>query len=198
MSVYEYLVNEGSSVVLVIRGYLPKLAADIVLAEIKDLEYKQYPSIVPGKMQPRLNWGCGDEKIVSEYLPDSGKYSGVSTKHPWLLSLKIIRDRILKETAIVYFNSCIINLYRDGSDWIPIHADREALGVGNTVVTISLNGSRDFQVIRNSDNHKVETTLHHGDLCLMFGETQKTHKHSIKKTAKYVEPRYALTYRFLS
>lgn len=201
----EYLVNEGSSIIMVIRAWLPtKECADRnnvsymvtqedVLAECESLSMNQYPVVMFGNtvMQPRLNYGCGDPGI------ESHKYAGLDLALlPWTPAAKMVRDRIVEETQIP-LNACLTNKYRDGNDYIGEHRDKEALGIGNTVVTVSIGASRLFTATRCSDNFKYQTMLHQGDACIMVGDTQNTHKHGVKKDPKITGARYALTYRFI-
>jgi alkylated DNA repair dioxygenase AlkB len=69
------------------------------------------------------------------------------------------------------FNSCLLNLYRDGADYVGWHADDEtAYGPNATICSISLGEARDFQ-LRNKADHKqkLEYKLSGGDLFVMKG-----------------------------
>lgn len=96
----------------------------------------------------------------------------------------------------IKFDSCLLNYYRDGKDYIAAHKDKEALGKHNCVVTVSLGTSRRF-VLKNSKKEKVETILEEGDVIVMSSDTLTDWTHEIPKVAisKCNEGRISLTFR---
>lgn len=115
--------------------------------------------------------------------------------------LRELRDLIQEHTKELFptpvrFDSCLLNYYRTGSDYIAYHKDREALGDYNCVVTISLGTCRRF-LLQNSEKKKVETTLSEGDVIVMSAQTETDWQHSIPKVAISRCPvgRISLTFR---
>lgn len=140
---------------------------------------------------PRLNYACGDLEVKEH------RYSG--TKVPvreWLPRHKAIRDRIYNESGVL-FNACLDNLYRDGRDSIYPHGDKEAMGPGNLVVTVSIGAARTFTLKHNITGVQISTTLYSGDMVIMAGQTQKEYVHSIPKEPQIKDARASLTFRCL-
>jgi alkylated DNA repair dioxygenase AlkB len=193
-SPYETLIDVDGAFVLVIRGWLGKEQADKVLNDVSAVTVNQYPITMYGKVvnQPRLNYACGD---VTD--GKSHRYSGGTIPmNEWIPSLKEVRDRIAKESELQP-DSCLVNGYRNGMDYIGFHSDKETNDQHSTVYTVSLGATRKFVFQRKSDGYEIEIYLHHTDLVLMTGNTQKLWKHGIPKQKEITEPRYSLTFRVL-
>jgi alkylated DNA repair dioxygenase AlkB len=110
----------------------------------------------------------------------------------------------------VQFNSCLINKYRDGSDYIKPHRDTElSFGYEPIIVGISLGCSRDLVFKRVQDNDKdnrlskrdkekedlnFSLTLESGSLFIMMGSSQRFWSHEIPKSND-TQPRYSFTFR---
>lgn len=167
-----------------------------------DLDWLWMEQIVYGKRCniPRGLYVFGNRN-VEEY-----KYSKVTIPaEDWKSSeCGLVIQSILKEVVTtirpllpgVRFDSCLLNYYRDGKDYIAAHKDKEALGKHNCVVTISLGTSRRF-VLKNSKKEKVETILEEGDVIVMSSDTLTDWTHEIPKVAvsKCSEGRISLTFR---
>lgn len=193
-SPYETLIDTDGAFVLIIRGWLSKAQADTIMGDVTAVTINQYPITMYGKMvmQPRLNYACGD---VAE--GKSHQYSGGTIPmNQWIPSLREVRDRIARESDLKP-DSCLVNGYRDNNDYIGLHSDKEVKDQHSTVFTVSLGASRRFLFQRKSDNFEIGCYLHHSDLVLMTGNTQKLWKHSLPKEKSFTGPRYSLTFRFL-
>lgn len=196
MTTPEYLINDGESMVYVVRGWADAKECTALCEKLRtELKWRHEPIKLFGKtfMQPRQVYACGDDELVR-----IGKTYDYSTVHipivPWIPEVQAYRDRISKELGLP-FDSCLLNEYLDGTQSIQHHSDREALGVCNSVVTISLGGSRDFHLKSKSKPFRtIKTTLHNGDVVVMLYKTQEQWTHSIPKRAK-AEYRISLTYR---
>jgi alkylated DNA repair dioxygenase AlkB len=158
---------------------------------------------------PRTQAFFGDDDV-----PNHG-YTGSSNKLlPWDPEIRKIRDKIDSS-----FNSCLVNRYNDGTQYIGYHSDKELDPLYQKVASVSLGQSRKFYfqpIISHSSSSSsssskgkdedtsrkrrdtIKTTLHSGDLVVMFGDCQKLFKHSIPKEAKVTNPRISLTFRKLS
>ena len=107
-----------------------------------------------------------------------------------------IKSKIEASTKEI-FTSCLLNLYRDGSDSNGWHADDEKeLGVNPIIASVSFGFERVFHL-----KHKTKTELRHkiilqnGSLLVMKGETQHHWLHQLPKTKKQVGTRINLTFR---
>lgn len=127
------------------------------------------------------------------------RYSGIeNVPAPWTPSLQMLRDRLTQETSRV-FNNVLCNFYRSGQDSVAWHADDEReLGDGPMIASISLGGARKFSFKRkDGTGSRIDLTLGHGDLLLMWGATQRDWLHQVPKTKQAVQPRINLTYRLI-
>ncbi|WP_242093245.1 alpha-ketoglutarate-dependent dioxygenase AlkB family protein [Aestuariivivens sediminicola] len=127
-------------------------------------------------------------------------YSGISMyPKPWTKELLIIKNRIEEITGVT-FTTCLLNLYRTGSDSNDWHQDNEKeLGLNPIIASVSFGGLRLFKLkhINNSQLKTVDIPLRSGSLLLMKRTTQHFWKHKIPKTTKKVNPRINLTFRVI-
>ena len=123
-------------------------------------------------------------------------YSG-TTRHalPWISELISLRA-LAEEKSGVAFNSCLLNLYRDGSEGMSWHSDDEAsLGHNTTIASLSLGAARPFSLKHKQTRQTRTIVLEHGSLLVMRGTTQTHWWHSVPKSVKIVRPRVNLTFR---
>ena len=210
MSTIERLIDSEGSLVLIIRGFLEQQDATMLCEHLKEtVGWRKEEVVMYGKkiMQPREIYACGDESL--KY-----RYSGLELEvEPWIPEVKGIIDSIEANieaynkrlglsdelqfpTQIQLFDSCLLNLYRTGADYISYHRDKEALGPNNAVLTISLGGTRDFY-FKGVKGTTIKTKLNNGDCVIMLGNTQRDYTHSIPKRAN-ADLRISLTYRLIS
>jgi hypothetical protein len=97
-------------------------------------------------------------------------------------------------------NSCLINKYRTGKDFIPPHRDTNiSFGEYPTIISLSLGSSRDllFKRFHKEDNELYQNLnfkLDSGSLFIMAGSSQKYYTHEIPITDTD-ETRYSFTFR---
>ena len=169
--------------------------ADDLFIELLETTLWQQDSItVFGKThpQPRLTalYGNTDKAYT---------YSNLTMEpHPWNPLLQKIKNQIAS-VCDTNFTSVLLNLYRNGKDSNGWHADNEKeLGTNPVIASISLGAERAFHLQQNCDkNRKHKMILQHGSLLIMKGATQHYWKHQIPKTAKPINPRINLTFRWI-
>jgi alkylated DNA repair dioxygenase AlkB len=84
----------------------------------------------------------------------------------------------------VDFDSCFVNLYRDGRDSVAWHGDRNRHTMTDPlVVTISLGERRRFRLRPRGGGTSRGFALGHGDLLVMGGATQHDWEHTVPKVA---------------
>jgi len=94
------------------------------------------------------------------------------------------------------YNSCLLNLYHNGSEGMGWHSDDEKeLLKDGAIASLSLGADRKFVFKHKRSNEKVSVWLEHGSLLLMRGPTQTHWKHSLPTTKKIHSPRINLTFR---
>ena len=139
---------------------------------------------------PRLNaWYADDNRTFT--------YSGIRLEpHLWYEELNEIRAHIFNILTL-NFNSCLLNLYRDGNDSVAWHCDDEPeLGRNPVIASISFGTPRKF-TMRSLTNHteKYTFTLPNGSLLIMEGEVQHRYEHQVPKEKNVSTPRVNLTFR---
>jgi len=115
----------------------------------------------------------------------------------WDTELKKLQIKIQKYTNI-HFNFVLVNYYKDGSNYIGWHSDDENDLASQTISSISLGITRDFQFRKkNNKKKKYEIKLNHGDLLIMKGQTNNLWQHSLPKRTNINSSRINLTYRVM-
>ena len=172
--------------------YYPSWVADAdgLLKVLRDeIAWEQHAVTLYGRttLTPRLTAWIGD----SAY-----RYSGiVNEPAPWPEALTEVRDRLRRELG-VDFNSCLANLYRDGTDSMGYHRDNEPeLGPRPTIASVSLGDRRRFLLRHRRTGERWSWDLGHGDLLVMRDESQSDYAHAVPKTSRAVGPRMNLTFR---
>lgn len=144
----------------------------------------------------------GQKRILSRkvtWMGDTGfiySYSGTSkTAGPWtplILSIKERVERLCGHT----FNSCLLNLYHDGSEGMGWHSDDEkTLGRNPVIASVSFGAERPFRFKHRLTKEVVPLMLENGSLLVMKGETQHHWLHTLPKTKRVTAPRINLTFR---
>lgn len=179
-------------------NYLPRTwspdASARLLKQLKDevaWEHREVRVMGRTVMQPRLVAYMADDTSLSY------TYSGLTlTPLPWSPAVQEIKAA-LEAASGASFNSCLLNLYRDGSDTMGWHSDNEPLyGRHPTIGSVSFGASRDFVLRHNQErSRKLSFPLGHGDVLLMTGATQDHWMHCIPKRAGIDAPRINLTFR---
>ena len=128
---------------------------------------------------------------------------------PVLASLAIRAEAAISGAQ---FDSCLANLYRDGSDSVAWHADDEPEMNDPVIASVSLGAPRDFLLRRKPDRRdsaraarlagapwarpdNLRITLAHGSMLVMFRGVQSEWEHCLPKRAGVTEPRVNLTFR---
>ena len=128
--------------------------------------------------------------------PFAYTYSNV-TKHalPWTPALLKLKNQIEQVTGETY-NSCLLNLYHDGSEGMAWHSDSEKdLKKNGAIASLSLGATRKFLFKHKSTQEKVEFILESGHLLVMKDQTQAFWLHRLPPTKIVHHPRINLTFR---
>lgn len=128
--------------------------------------------------------------------PFSYTYSN-STKFalPWTRELFELKKMVEKKTGET-FNSCLLNLYHDGSEGMAWHSDAEKDLVKNGAIgSISFGAERKFSFKHKKTKEKVDLFLENGSILVMKGETQTYWLHRLPPSKLIHEPRINLTFR---
>lgn len=97
------------------------------------------------------------------------------------------------ELTVPQINSCLINCYDTGNDFIPPHRDTPiSFGEYPTIVCISYGETRDMVLKNNEEQYKFN--LKSNSLFIMAGSSQKYYTHEILKSDTK-KTRYSMTFR---
>lgn len=123
-------------------------------------------------------------------------YSGITRQAlPWTAELLILKSLVEKESGETY-NSCLMNLYHDGSEGMAWHTDEEKnLKKHGAIGSLSLGAERKFCFKNKKSKEVVSIALSPGSLLVMKGTTQTHWLHRLPPTTRIHEPRINLTFR---
>lgn len=158
---------------------------------LEEIDWKQDELLMFGKRivtKREVAW-YGDEPFEYRYS------NSVKTALPWSPQLFSIKQAV-ETTLGIGFNSCLLNLYHDGSEGMGWHSDDEPeLGDDPTIASISLGASRTFQFKHKTTLEIRSVLLETGSLLLMQGGCQKHWLHQLPKSTRIQQPRINLTFR---
>ena len=169
-----------------------KSEADFFLDNLLEhIEWRNDEAIIFGKRivtKRKVAW-YGDQPF--EYT-----YSNTTKRAlPWteeLLKLKTVIEEKTGET----FNSCLLNLYHDGSEGMAWHSDAEKdLKKNGAIGSLSFGSERKFAFKHKKSSETISILLEHGSLLVMKGETQTHWLHRLPPTKLSKKPRVNLTFR---
>ncbi len=158
---------------------------------LNEIPWKQDQAIIFGKLittKRKVAW-FGEKHF--EY-----SYSNITkVALPFTPELLEIKDVIEKTTNETY-NSCLLNLYHDGSEGMAWHSDGEKdLKKNGAIASVTFGSERKFAFKHKRTKEVVSKVLQHGSLLVMKDETQTHWLHRLPPTKKVHRPRINLTFR---
>lgn len=171
---------------------MPLVEANYYLENLlTTIEWKNDEAVIFGKRiitKRKVAW-YGSEPF--EYT-----YSNTTKRAlPWtpdLLELKAIIEERTGET----FNSCLLNLYHDGTEGMAWHSDGEKdLKKNGAIASVSFGAHRKFAFKHKESKEVVNVFLEHGSLLIMKDETQSHWLHRLPPTKRVTKVRVNLTFR---
>ena len=120
-----------------------------------------------------------------------------TTKHALTWTKELLElKKIAEETTGATFNSCLLNLYRDGDEGMAWHTDDEkSLGRNMAIASLSFGAERKFSMKHKRTKQAISILLENGSLLLMKDATQANWLHCLPKSKKIKHPRVNLTFR---
>ena len=178
--------------------YVPDFLSFIDATELyqqleQQLDWQQPEIVVFSKRYPipRLQCWQSDPGVQYQY---SGKALNENAWHPLL---ERVRDHIHAQHG-VYFNSVLVNFYRNGEDKMGWHSDDEPeLGPNPIVASLSLGASRTMHFKDKKTNQTAAVELSNGALLMMKAGMQRAFKHQVPSRKKVREGRISLTFRYI-
>jgi alkylated DNA repair dioxygenase AlkB len=166
-------------------------AAAMAEALLNRIEWRNDEAVIYGKRiitKRKVAW-YGEE-------PFSYTYSNTTkTALPWTPELLILKNLAEKHSGETY-NSCLLNLYHDGSEGMAWHSDGEKdLRKNGAIASLSFGAERKFCFKHKHSGEKIDVFLEAGSLLVMKGETQTHWLHRLPPSTKIHQPRINLTFR---
>lgn len=158
---------------------------------LETIAWKNDEAIIFGKLittKRKVAW-YGDTNYNYTYS-NTTKHALIWT--PELLNLKALVEEKTGET----YNSCLLNLYHNGSEGMAWHSDGEKdLKKNGAIASLSFGAERKFAFKHKDTKETVSQILAHGSLLVMKDETQTHWLHRLPPTTRVTTPRVNLTFR---
>ena len=158
---------------------------------LNNIEWKNDVAIIYGKKivtKRKIAW-YGESPYQYSYS------NTTKTALPWTKTLLALKAIIENETGET-FNSCLLNLYHDGSEGMAWHSDGETdLKEKGAIGSLSFGAERKFAFKHKQSQEIVSLYLQNGSLLVMKGCTQKNWLHRLPPTKLEHKPRVNLTFR---
>ncbi len=158
---------------------------------LKEIPWKSDEAVIFGKLietKRKVAW-FGETPFEYSY---SGRTKRAEIFTPKLLALKKKCEELTDET----YNSCLLNLYHDGSEGMAYHSDGEKdLKKNGAIASLTFGAERKFSFKHKFTKEKVEIVLENGSLLVMKDETQSFWLHRLPPTKKVLTSRINLTFR---
>lgn len=160
-------------------------------ALLNNIEWRNDEAIIMGKKiitARKVAW-YGEKPFAYTYSKTT-KYALPFT--PELIALK----KLIEAKTGEQFNSCLLNLYHNGSEGMAWHSDAEKdLKKNGAIASLSLGAERKFALKHKQTNQTVSVLLAHGSLLVIKGTTQTHWLHRLPPTTKINTARVNLTFR---
>lgn len=105
----------------------------------------------------------------------------------------LINNKLYLFNSRLKLNSCLINYYESGSNFIPPHKDSSiSFGEYPTIICISHGDERTMRI--KNEKESYDFNLKSNSIFIMAGSSQKYYTHEILKNTS-LNPRYSLTFR---
>lgn len=166
--------------------------ADIYLTVLlQQIEWRNDEAVIFGKRmitKRKVAW-YGDEPFAYTYS------NTTKLALPWTNELLEIKNRIEQHSG-ERFNSCLLNLYHNGTEGMAWHSDAEKeLKKNGAIASVSFGAVRKFAFKHNTSKQTVALLLEHGSMLVMKETTQSHWLHRLPPTKLIRTPRVNLTFR---
>ncbi|GAA4132168.1 alpha-ketoglutarate-dependent dioxygenase AlkB [Sphingobacterium kyonggiense] len=158
---------------------------------LKKVAWKPDQAIIFGKhleTKRKVAW-YGDKQF--EY-----SYSGIQkVAMPWIEELLELKEMVESVSGDSY-NSCLLNLYHDGSEGMAWHSDGEKdLKKNGAIASLTFGAERKFSFKHKQSKERIDMLLENGSLLVMKDTTQSHWMHRLPPTKQLHGPRINLTFR---
>lgn len=181
-----------------------------------DGEVNYYGEVISGvesdfyfnSLLTEISWRCDQAIIFGKHIETKRKvawyadqafsytYSNITKcALPWIENLHLLKNIVEQKTGETY-NSCLLNLYHNGSEGMAWHSDGEKdLKRNGAIASLSFGAERKFAFKHKNSKEVVSLNLKPGSLLVMKGETQQHWLHRLPPNKKVQGARINLTFR---
>lgn len=189
-----HLVSSNSSVVTLYENVLSQEESLRFLQLLKkELPWKVYQDDFGPQSRPTCYFG--DPDCIFTYV-------GLRLEPlDWNASIAVLKERVCAACGIdnSLLSACLVNLYEDGTGYIPWHYDEvRAHGDSKIVASLSLGGPRRFSLRKRNSEKQIaaDAWLPSGSIVLMKGAVQEKYEHCLPLEDGGNNPlRISLTFR---
>jgi len=171
-----------------------KLADSYLSRLLSKIEWKNDEAVMFGKR-------IITKRQVAWYAEMPFKYTysnNTKLALPWIEELLELKEIVENKTG-ESFNSCLLNLYHNGTEGMAWHSDAEKeLKKNGAIGSLSLGAERRFSFKHKKSKDVVSLVLHHGSLLVMKNTTQSHWHHRLPPTKMVNKPRVNLTFRTMA
>jgi alkylated DNA repair dioxygenase AlkB len=176
----------------VIEGFYDAAECEHIYRQLRDgHRWPDNRYVVAGRqfILPRLQTWHADPGIRYSYS------NNLLETRSWTPLLSEIRTRV--ETQLNFqFNSVLVNLYRNGNDYVGWHSDNEPeLGEQPFIASMTFGMERQFEFRHKKSSETGRLLLGSGTLLIMQPSFQHDWLHSLAIDEKVTEGRINLTFR---
>jgi len=161
---------------------------------MNSIEWKNDEAIIFGKL-------ITTKRKVAWYAEKEFSYTYSKITKTSLLFTDVlldIKNRVQGLTGETY-NSCLLNLYHNGSEGMAWHSDGEKdLKKHGAIASVSFGAERKFGFKHKETKETIWKYLPNGSLLVMKDETQDHWLHRLPPTKKVNKPRINLTFRTIT
>ncbi len=198
MELFEYQVDPTHNllpkdgVVLFYPNILSQVQSVEFLKALKGhIEWRHDEAVIYGKKivtRRKVAW-YGDRPFAYTY---SRTTKTALYWTPALQELKTIVEKVSGET----YNSCLLNLYHNGTEGMAWHSDGEAeMKKNGAIASLSLGAERKFSFRHKFTKEKMDLILPNGSLLVMKDVTQSFWQHCLPVSKRVQQARINLTFR---
>lgn len=171
---------------------MAKEQADIFYDRLlRQIEWQNDEAVIFGKLmvtKRKVAW-YGDAEFKYTYS------NRTKIALPWTPELWELKTLVEEKTGET-FNSCLLNLYHNGTEGMAWHSDGEKdLKKNGAIGSLSFGAERKFAFKHKLTKEIVSLVLEHGSLLVMKDETQTHWLHRLPPTQLIKKPRINLTFR---
>ena len=179
--------------------YYGKIFSPIVAKQyyenlLSNIEWKNDEAFILGKH-------IITKRKVAWYADESFDYTYSNTTKkalPWTNDLLALKSIVETKTGEM-FNSCLLNLYHNGTEGMAWHSDGEKdLKKNGAIASLSFGAERKFAFKHKQTKQKVSILLENGSLLIMKDTTQTHWLHRLPPTTLITTARINLTFRTIT